>query len=123
METSTLLACISTTSHDINALDEEGRSALHYAAWNGLLETLLVLLSAGATVDIRSGDRRSTPLHFAAGMGHLACVEALLRHGADVFLLDVDKWTPLDLAKQDLMKTPHCAAIVEKLKDAAGSVM
>lgn len=111
-----LTALLAPADADMDALDEEGRSALHYAAWNGLLATTEALLAAGAAVDVRSGDRRSTPLHFAAGMGHLACVEALLRHGADVTLVDIDRWTPLDLAKQDLMKSKECSAIIAALE-------
>jgi len=103
-----------------DALDEEGRSPLHYAAWNGLLGTMQALIEAGANVNVLSADRRSTPLHFAAGMGHLPCVEVLLRHGADAELLDIDRWTPLDLARQDLMKSPQCAAIISRLKAVGG---
>lgn len=113
-----LLAARPGATSGINDLDDEGRAPLHYAAWNGLLATTEALLAANAAVDVRSGDRRSTPLHFAAGMGHLNCVESLLRHGADVFLVDIDRWTPLDIAKQDLMKSPHCTAIVALLQSA-----
>jgi hypothetical protein len=52
------------------------------------------------------------------GMGHLACVTSLLHRGADPTLLDCDKWTPLDLAKQDLMASPNLHAIVLALQQA-----
>lgn len=118
-EAASLQGLLASPEPGIDVLDEEGRAALHYAAWNGLLATTEALLAAGASVDVRSGDRRSTPLHFAAGMGHLACVEALLKSGADVTLVDIDKWTPLDLAKQDLMKSAACAAIISVLEAAS----
>jgi len=86
----------------LDSLDEEGRAALHYSAWNGLLETTAALLHAGANVNVLSGDRQSTPLHFACGMGKPPVVEALLRNGADRSLQDIDKWTPRDLALQTL---------------------
>ena len=94
----------------LDALDEEGRCALHYSSWNGLLEPTLALLAAGASVDVRSGDRRSTPLHLAAGMNHPAVVRALLAHGAALDALDADKWTPLHLAEQNLFGNAAAAA-------------
>ena len=99
----------------LDVVDEEGRSALHYAAWNGLQATAEVLLRHNASVDVRTTDRGSTPLHFAAGMGKLACVKLLLSYGADTTLRDIDKWTPLDLAKQDLMASEDTGAICEAL--------
>jgi hypothetical protein len=60
-------------------LDGEGRAALHYSAWNGLVQPTLVLIAAGASVDVRSGDRRSTPLHLACGMNKASVVLALLQ--------------------------------------------
>jgi hypothetical protein len=90
------------TRNELDALDEEGRSALHYAAWNGLDVPVGVLLEAGAAVDVVSGDRRSTPLHFAAGMGKLPCVRLLLEHGASRSVRDIDNWSPADLARQNI---------------------
>ena len=119
VEASCLQALLALSRYDLDLLDDEGRSALHYSAWNGLLLTTKALVESGASVDIRSGDRRSTPLHFAAGMGHLACVELLLQHGADVTLTDIDKWTPWDLATQDLMKSKDNDAILKVLQLAA----
>ena len=119
VEADSLRRLLQASRCDIDRLDDEGRSALHYSAWNGLLATTEALLEEGAFVDVRSGDRRSTPLHFAAGMGHVKCVLALLSHGADRSLLDIDKWTPWDLAKQDLMKSPHCADILRLLDATA----
>jgi Krev interaction trapped protein 1 len=103
----------------LDALDEEGRCALHYSAWNGLLETTEALLEAGASIDVQTADRRSTPLHFAAGMGHPAVVAALLNRGASTSARDTDKWTPLDLARQNLFgNSAAAAAIVQLLLEA-----
>jgi ankyrin repeat protein len=107
----------------LDAIDDEGRAALHYAAWNGLGEPTELLLKAGADPDVLSGDRRSTPLHLAAGMGRLQCVQVLLRYGADSSCVDIDKWTALDLARQDLMGSPERPAIealLESVRAAKG---
>lgn len=97
-----LLSSLPHGSPSLDALDGEGRAPLHYACMNGLLPPTLALLGAGAVVDVRSGDRRSTPLHLAAGMNHAAVARALLAHGASPWATDCDRWTPLDLAKQNL---------------------
>jgi hypothetical protein len=103
------------TAGGLDELDEEGRAALHYAAWNGLDAPVAMLLAAGAAPDVRSRDRGATPLHFAAGMAHPAALRLLLRGGADPRALDADKWTPLDLARQDLAGVGRCARADEVL--------
>lgn len=105
---------------ELDVLDEEGRSALHYAAWNGLHDTAHELLLAGADVNVLSSDRSSTPLHFAAGMLHPALVALLLRFDADVTRRDIDKWTPRDLALQNLFG--KSAAEVEEIVRLLDSV-
>ena len=103
------------TAGGLDELDEEGRAALHYAAWNGLDAPVAALLAAGAAPDVRSRDRGATPLHFAAGMAHPAALRLLLRGGADPRALDTDKWTPLDLARQDLAGVGRCVRAHEVL--------
>ena len=105
---------LTVSSDALNQLDEEGRSALHYAAWNGLVATAAVLLEAGADVNIQTPDRGATPLHFACGMGHPEVARLLLQHKADRKAVDVDRWTPLVLARQNLFN--HSAAVVAELE-------
>jgi len=105
----------------LDALDEEGRAALHYAAWNGLAAPVAALLAAGARADVRSGDRAATPAHFAAGMAHPAALRLLLRGGADARALDADRWTPLDVARRDAAGLGRCARadeVEELLREA-----
>jgi ankyrin repeat protein len=64
---------------DVNARNEYGFAALHFA----LLEVSRALLAAGADVDARD-KYGETPLHLASGTGHVAGAELLLRAGADV---------------------------------------
>ncbi|MFD4433592.1 ankyrin repeat domain-containing protein, partial [Nocardia sp. NPDC058497] len=63
-------------------LDEWGRTALHYAAMEGDLETITRLLVAE---DVNLPDIHGwTPLHFAAQEANPAAIERLLDAGADI---------------------------------------
>jgi len=92
--------------NEINKFDEEGRTPLHYSSWNGLHDNVRILLENGAMVNIQTPDRKSTPLHFACGMCKIKCVQVLLQYGADKNMMDVDKWKPIDLVKQNLFDRP-----------------
>lgn len=50
---------------DVNARDDEGCTALHFAADRGAAGAAQLLLSAGADVNAQDGDGQ-TPLHYAA---------------------------------------------------------
>ena len=67
----------------VHAKDREGRTALHWAAARGdFVETVEVLLKAGADIDAQS--TAGTALAAAAFIGALGTVHALIRAGADV---------------------------------------
>jgi uncharacterized protein len=67
---------------DVNAADVEGMTALHWAAHWDDLETVTLLLKAGARA--RVANRYGvTPLHEACTVGNVAMIEALLDGGAD----------------------------------------
>lgn len=70
-------------SADINLRDNEGRSALLWAAIQGYTDTVNLLISKGAAVNaINNYD--DSPLMWAAIMGHSDVVKLLLSRGADV---------------------------------------
>jgi len=61
-------------------------------------EVMKLLLSRGATVDLRDEDYIGTVLHRASWDGEAEAVELLLQHGADVHARSPVNLTPLDLA-------------------------
>ena len=54
---------------DVNAAQGDGMTALHWAAENGNVEMLEMLLSAGANSEAVTRLGRYTPLHLASKMG------------------------------------------------------
>lgn len=77
---------------DIDARDNRGRSALHYAAVVGNHASMEILLANGADVTLRDFDSVST-LHFA--VNHPACVELAIQKGSSSKALDSRKRTAL----------------------------
>ena len=74
---------------------------LLYASNRNQLETIPVLLHAGADIEaVREGWEGWTPLLTAAAKGKLGLVRLLADHGADVNVQDNQDNRPLDLAVQ-----------------------
>jgi hypothetical protein len=81
---------------EVNATDEQGATALHYAAHRGDMPTVRGLIAHGA--DVNSGnDKGATPLHVAALKGFEPVARLLLESRADVMAEDEDGWTPLHM--------------------------
>ena len=55
-------------------------------------------LMNGANVHAVRGEYKETPLHEAAGYGHVEVAALLIANGADVNEIDLGCWTPLHLA-------------------------
>jgi hemoglobin len=77
---------------DCDANEREGHTPL-YRAVTG--EVALLLLAAGATVDVRSGPAQGTALHQTARHGLESVTQALVDHGAEIDALDAKGQTPL----------------------------
>ena len=67
---------------DVNAPDVEGMTALHWAAHWDDLDTVKLLLRAGAKAKV-ANRYGVTPLHEAATLGSAPMIETLLKAGAD----------------------------------------
>lgn len=115
-------ALISKKKIDFDARDEEGRTALHWAADGGHAETCSVVLegvrlargadAAKALVDAVD-DEGQTALHYAAVVESAATCAVLIRWGADCDVLDADGETPAELGAREL------AASVEEAGEAS----
>ena len=83
---------------DVNARDDEKRTALMWAAYDGYTEVVKQLLKRGAEVDARDLLDR-TALMFAASGANIETVRLLLAHKADTNLVDShEAWTALMFA-------------------------
>ena len=71
------------TGGDVNALGENGNSALAFACANGHADCTSLLISNGATVDLKS-NLGNTPLHAACWADSPKCMRILIDGKADV---------------------------------------
>src|ERR1700693_1686527 len=69
---------------DINAPQGDGMTALHWATFRDDLETVRLLLAAGADWKAATREGSITPLLMACTNGNVEIVKALLDAGADV---------------------------------------
>jgi ankyrin repeat protein len=80
-----------------NQLDEQSRTALHYAAMNGNLTIVAILIKAGAKLDAKD-KLGNTPLHGAADRNQAEVVQLLLEVGVPVDPENKNGMTPLMVA-------------------------
>jgi ankyrin repeat protein len=85
---------------DVNAAQGDGMTALHWTALNADLETMSVLLYAGAATEATTRVGANTPLHLASSRGHAAAVRRLLEAGSKVAAFTTTGVQPLHLAAQ-----------------------
>ena len=76
------------------ATNKYGVGPLNWAAWNGHLEIVRMLMDAGANKDARD-EWGNTALHRAAENGHVKVVEYLVSKQCDKEAEDKDGRTPL----------------------------
>ena len=122
---------------NVDICDDVGRTALHHAANHGSKEVVTALLERSASVSASIADSAYkrwvrylghipneayqcqwiTPLHHAAGRGHVEIAEILLNHGADVHATGCEDYTPLAVA----VHTGH-TAVVKVLLDYGADI-
>lgn len=131
METSELVRCIYLgdicaaraliqDGHNVNALDEDGKTPLMDAilASNWSAAMVQLLLDSGASVQIADNEQCWTPLHLASRDGKPELVELLLQRGARIDAVDVYGNTPLWRA---ITAHQNAVEVVTLLIDAGAS--
>jgi ankyrin repeat protein len=102
---------------DVNAAQNDGLTALHWAALNDNEEIVSLLLYAGATVRPLTRVGGYTPLHLAARGGHTGVVQALLSAGASANVFTTTGVTAMHFAAQ-----ANSSDIIVSLAEHGGDV-
>lgn len=85
------------TGSDVNVKDQNGLTPVLWAAFEGKLEALRLLVGRGGDPDKQDMFGNSA-LHCAAAKGHMHCVDFLVKFGTNLYALDVDGHNAKDLA-------------------------
>ncbi len=83
---------------NVNQIDKDGVTLLHWAAINGRLDVAALLVTRGAKVDLVGGVLKSTPLHWAVRENHFRMLLFLLKNGARISARDSEGYEPIHLA-------------------------
>ncbi|CAF1013321.1 unnamed protein product, partial [Didymodactylos carnosus] len=94
-ERQSIIAYLMKHHGNICKKDNQGRTALHYAAMRNNHVNLKELIEFGAPVDVSSGHKNATALHFASRFNAVDCVKILIENHAVLDLQDVVGNTPL----------------------------
>jgi hypothetical protein len=86
---------------DVNATDQLGQTALHFAAMSGDKAAAEALLAHGANLEATQHEGQ-TPLHVAAKAVRKDFAAMLIKQGANVSARDKESKTPLALAEDRL---------------------
>ena len=77
---------------------------IHMYAAEGNLEKIECELSKGTDINLRAEITGTTPLHRSVEIGHKEVVEYLLRHGANIYIIDNFNYSVLYLAVLGILK-------------------
>jgi len=89
---------LTTGGVEVDAVDEEGFSAMHKAAAGAHHHLILLLLGHGADANLMDGSGRS-PLHHAAQAGSTECVHILLSAGCEPAIVNQEGLTAEAVAR------------------------
>lgn len=87
------------SKYDINAIDENGNTALHAAAEINDASLVLFLLCYGADPDLKNYNSQ-TPLHVAIENNSKESAQQLVNYGCNIFARDADGKTAMETAFQ-----------------------
>lgn len=83
---------------DVHETDEDGTTALHFAARNNRTGIIEKLLSSGVAVNCRRLDQGTTPLHLAAEFNSADAARLLSSRGGDIEAKNGSGKSPLNIA-------------------------
>ena len=116
---------LKTHPSDLNALDSEGQTPLHYAARKGNKAIVAILIKEGAKLDIQD-NLGQTALHRAVFFDNQSTLQQLIHAGADKTLRDKQGQTAFDLADSlgyqglaALLKVVTTADLIASIKEGA----
>ena len=84
-----------------DAANNEGMTALHYAAANGDINVVKILIENGADIKAQDTVLSRSVIHFAAESGNIDCIKYLTEKGADLLDRDTFGATPLHYAARN----------------------
>jgi pectate lyase len=90
-----IIELLLTKGADINAVNSYGDTPLQYAAWSDRKDVIQLLLQKGATI---------ANIHIASYMGDLEKIEAFIKEGVDINVLDGHGYASLHYAVQNSQK-------------------
>ena len=117
--------CLLSLHADPNQPDDNGVSALQFAAHAGKNDVGNILLAAGADANHTEKRMGASALHFAASRGHVEMVSLLLENDADVdAVVPGRQWTPLHHAASGTQNTAGdvCELILSAKTPSGGSI-
>jgi ankyrin repeat protein len=91
------IQCIIDSGADIHKKNKYSYNAFHFAAMEGDLPNVRILLGAGARIDERSPSG-STPLFYAVRHDNISVTNYLLSAGADINAQNLENATPIKIA-------------------------
>eukprot|EP00090_Calanus_glacialis_P023344 TRINITY_DN36017_c0_g1_i1.p1 TRINITY_DN36017_c0_g1~~TRINITY_DN36017_c0_g1_i1.p1 ORF type:complete len:462 (-),score=160.69 TRINITY_DN36017_c0_g1_i1:134-1519(-) len=95
------------TRKDCNTKDEDGMTPTLWAAFEGNLDALRLLVGRGGDPE-KCDNYGNTALHLASAKGRLNCVTFLINFGVNLWDLDIDLHSAKDLAainnREDILK-------------------
>ncbi|KAH3776684.1 ankyrin-1-like [Dreissena polymorpha] len=91
----------------VNSVDDQGRSALHWAAEYGYMRVVYTLVDAGWDVNLLDNKRHS-PLHVACDHRNGNVAACLISNGSRIRTVDLNGCTPLHRAIHTNLETIAC---------------
>lgn len=89
------------SGNDLNSLDENGMTPLHFASDRGSVDIINLLLDNGAKLD-SVNDEGQTSLMYAIICEHIEIVKLLLEKNANLKIIAKDGSTAISLGKESI---------------------